>query len=243
MMRREEQEREDASLDRRPKQLRRCDNALIKDRTAPLRTTEQWDLGRIESLSDGVFAVAMTLLLFVEPGIPRSIVDLGAQPTLNRLLELLPNVYGVATSFFVTAMFWIGHHRFFRVLTRADRVLVLLNFLMLFGIAVQPVTNNLLGGFPRTTVLLYAANLVFLSSVQFSLWAYALLGNRLTEPSISAKYRRSVLFRQAVPPIVFLLSIPVCLLNSTAAIATWLLPVAFIFLAVRDDLDDRTESI
>ena len=50
------------------------------------------DLGRIESLSDGVFAVAMTLLLFVEPGIPRSIADLGAQPTLNRLLELLPNV-------------------------------------------------------------------------------------------------------------------------------------------------------
>jgi len=73
-----------------------------------LRTTERWDLGRIESLSDGVFAVAMTLLFFVEPGIPRSIADLGAQPTPNRLLELVPNVYGVATSFFVTAMFWIG---------------------------------------------------------------------------------------------------------------------------------------
>jgi len=92
MVRRGQQQREDASLDGRPKQLKRCDNAPIKDRTAQLRTTERWDLGRIESLSDGVFAVAMTLLLFVEPGIPRSIADLGAQPTLNRLLELLPNV-------------------------------------------------------------------------------------------------------------------------------------------------------
>jgi len=207
-----------------------------------LRTTERWDLDRIESLSDGVFAVAMTLLFFVEPGIPRSIADLGAQPTLNRLLQLLPNVYGVATSFFVTAMFWIGHHRFFRVLVRADRVLVLLNFLLLFGIAVQPVTNDLLGGFPQTTVLLYAANLVFLSTVQFGLWAYALIGRRLTEPSISAKYVRAVLFRQAVPPIVFLLSIPVCLLSATAAIVTWLLPVAFIFLTVQDDPDNRTAS-
>jgi len=207
-----------------------------------LRNTERWDLGRIESLSDGVFAVAMTLLLFVEPGIPRTIADLGAQVNPIRLLQLLPNVYGVATSFFVTAMFWIGHHRFFRVLVRADRMLVLLNFLLLFGIAVQPVTNNLLGGFPRATVLLYAANLVFLSSVQFILWAYALIGCRLTEPSIGAKYVRGVLLRQAVPPIFFLLSIPVCLVSATAAIVVWLLPVVFIFFTVRDDSDDRTES-
>jgi uncharacterized membrane protein len=59
-----------------------------------------------------------------------------------------------------------------------------LNFLLLFGIAIQPITTNLLGGFEQPMVVVYAANMVFVSAILFVMWAYALIGRRLVEPSI-----------------------------------------------------------
>jgi len=131
-------------------------------------------------------------------------------------------------------MFWISHHRLFRMLARADLILVWLNLLMLFGIAMQPITTNLPGGFERPLVMLYAVNLGFVSTVLFSLWAYALVGRRLTDPAISTRYVRLVLLRAAVAPIVFLLSIPICLLSITVAILTWLLPLTLSVSMVHD---------
>jgi uncharacterized membrane protein len=81
--------------------------------------TADLSLQRIESLSDGVFAVAMTLLLVMEPAVPRSISDLGAHPTFGDVLQLLPHFRGIAASFFVTAVLWISHHRLFRPLFAA----------------------------------------------------------------------------------------------------------------------------
>lgn len=188
-----------------------------------------WRLQRIESLSDGVFAVAMTLLLALEPAVPRSITDFGAHPTFGDILQLLPHLRGVAASFFVTSAFWIGHHRLFRLLVRGDLALIWMNFLLLFGIAIEPITTNLLGGFERPMVVLYAANCVLVSAVLFGMWAYALIGRRLVEPSISTRYVRAALFRAAGPPVLFLLSIPVSLFSTTIAILIWLLafPISF----------------
>ena len=170
--------------------------------------TADWSLQRIELLSDGVFAVAMTLLLVMEPAVPRSISDLGAHPTFGDVLQLLPHSRGVAASFFVTAVLWIGHHRLFRSIVRGDLVFVWLNFLLLLGIAIQPITTNLLGGFEQPMVIVYAANITFVSGILFVMWAYALIGRRLVEPSIDSRYVRSVLLRAAVAPTLFLTSIP-----------------------------------
>ena len=191
--------------------------------------TSNWSLQRIESLSDGVFAVAMTLLLVVEPAVPRSVSDLRAHPTFGDILQLLPHFRGVAASFLVTAMFWVAHHRLFRLLVRCDLVFVWLNFLLLFGIAIQPITTNLLGGFEQPMVVVYAANLVFVSTILFVMWAYALVGRRLVEPSIDSGYIRAVLLRAAVAPTLFFISIPVSLFNTTLAVLIWFVasPVAF----------------
>ncbi len=69
----------------------------------PIPLRPEWDLRRVESISDGVFLVAMTLPLGVEPGLPRTATDLGAEPVLGDILQKVPSVYGVADGFFVTA--------------------------------------------------------------------------------------------------------------------------------------------
>ena len=192
-----------------------------------------WSLQRIESLSDGVFAVAMTLLLVMEPAVPRSISDLRAHPTFGDVLELLPHFRGVAASFFVTAMIWIGHHQLFRSLVRGDLGLVWLNFLLLFGVAIQPITTNLLGGFEQPMVVVYTANMVFVSAILFFMWAYALIGRRLVERSIDSRYARAMLFRTAVGPCLFFTSIPVSFFSTTLAVLIWFLASPLAFWVVR----------
>ncbi len=195
--------------------------------------TSDWSLQRIESLSDGVFAVAMTLLLVMEPAVPRSISDLSAHPSFADVLQLLPHFRGVAASYFVTAAFWIGHHRLFRSLIRADLVLIWLNFLLIFGIAIQPITTNLLGGFEQPMVVVYAANVAFVSVIRFMMWAYALIGHRLVEPSLDSICLRSLLLRDAVAPILFLASIPVSFFSTTLAVLIWFLAAPTAFSGVR----------
>jgi hypothetical protein len=73
------------------------------------------------------------------------------------------------------------------------------------------------------------ANLVLVSTVLFVMWAYALIDHRLVEPSLDSAYARSVLFRTAIGPCLFLMSIPVSFFSATLAVLIWFLafPLAF----------------
>jgi hypothetical protein len=90
------------------------------------------DIARLAALSDGVFAVAMTLLVVALP-LPRNAADLQGRPLSEHLLTLLPQFRAVVISFVVAAAFWRAHHDFFRALVRADRTVAWLNFLLLFA--------------------------------------------------------------------------------------------------------------
>ena len=108
-----------------------------------------------------------------------------------------------------------------------------MNFLLLFGIAIQPITTNLLGGFEQPMVIVYAANITFVSGILFVMWAYALIGRRLVEPSIDSRYVRSVLLRAAVAPTLFLMSIPASFFSTTLAVLIWFLASPIAFVVVR----------
>jgi uncharacterized membrane protein len=96
--------------------------------------TESAELNRIAFFSDGVFAIAITLLV-----VP--LLDLGLEPgqTLgDALLERTPEVGSYALSFAVSGLYWMGQHRMFREVWRYDHGLILLNLLLLGLIAFLP---------------------------------------------------------------------------------------------------------
>ena len=78
------------------------------------------NLSRFESFSDGVFAIAITLLVldFGIPDLPRTA---GNVEIVRRLLSLWPNFLGYVTSFIVIGVLWINHHALFHFLRRVDR--------------------------------------------------------------------------------------------------------------------------
>src|SRR5690349_16791280 len=91
-------------------------------------------IGRILALSDGVFAIAITLLI-IAIAIPATTSDAGLS---GALLRLWPRYLAYVLSFLVIARFWVTHHLAFQLIARNDATLVWLNLLLLMLVAFLP---------------------------------------------------------------------------------------------------------
>jgi uncharacterized membrane protein len=178
-------------------------------------------LGRTLALSDGIFAIAMTLLAFqIQPP------DLhGSQiHHLASALGALGSSYFVyVLSFAVIGSLWLAHHRIFRHVRRADEALMSLNVLFLMAIAAMPFPSAVMGryGSERTAVVLYASSMIVAGSLLGALLLVARRRGLLT-PGTSHEGVVAGLWNSASTVAVFTLSIPVALVAPTVAPYTWL---------------------
>ncbi|MBA3490862.1 MAG: DUF1211 domain-containing protein [Rubrobacteraceae bacterium] len=188
----------------------------------------QQDRDRIVNLSDGVFAIAITLLVLDirVPDIPQRMVD---SQLPGALLSLWPNYLGYVLSFVGISAFWLIHHSIFRSIRAYDRVLIYLNFLFLMVVAFVPFPTSLLGeyGGHQLPVAIYAATLAVGRLLLTAIHWYASRNDQLlSEPQDPAKVR-FFLIRGLTIPAIFLLSIVISFLSVSVAILMW-----FVMLAV-----------
>lgn len=128
-------------------------------------------LQRLASLSDCVFAVAMTLLAF-NVRIPEQGLDRAKLP--GELIRMLGESRGLVLSFAITAMFWIGHVRLLRGLNNATLGLVYLGFLQLFWIVLLPISTSLwIRIEAKETVMVMGGNLTLIAGCGLLVWIYA----------------------------------------------------------------------
>ena len=169
--------------------------------------TESISAARIEALSDGVFAIALTLLtlnvtLTIKQGETFAHAFFGDTAT-----ELL----AFALSFAVIALFWTVHHRLFNQVARMDNGFVSLNFVFLAIIAVLPFPSDVLGSYGDRAgaVVLYAIAISLASIAAHVMWVYAsrrkLLVPGAADDVLDARGRGFVVAG------VFLASIPVAI--------------------------------
>src|SRR5712692_6409261 len=88
---------------------------------------------RIEAFSDGVFAVAITLLV-LNLQIPQLAASVVSRELVPKLIELWPKLLIYVLSFVIVGIYWVGHHNTFHYIKRSDRTLLWLNLLLLIGI-------------------------------------------------------------------------------------------------------------
>jgi uncharacterized membrane protein len=138
------------------------------------------ETARLETFSDGVFAIAITLLI-IEIHVPgrEHAGDLG-----HELLRLWPSYVGYLTSFLTIGVMWINHHYVFELIARADRTMLLLNTLLLMLIAFVPFPTAVLAQFietdgARAAAVLYGATLTLTAITYFAWWRYASADRRL----------------------------------------------------------------
>ncbi len=180
----------------------------------------RFDYDRTVAISDGVFAIALTLLVL---NIGTPMLGSGHQGVLGqRLLDHGNEFFSYALSFAVIALLWVRHHTFFRGIDHVDIRLTVLNLVYLGLIAFLPYPTRVLGFYSGqpAAVVMYALTVTSVALIARLEVIHSLRAGLLSETG-----RREVLRRQnwAIVPAVFLLSIPIAFASSTAAVYMWLL--------------------
>jgi uncharacterized membrane protein len=143
------------------------------------------DTNRLEAFSDGVFAIAITLLV-LEIKVPHSGEALGAE-----LLSLWPSYFAYSVSFIVIGAIWINHHAMFDHIVRADHQILLLNTLQLMFIAFLPFPTAVLADAlhnradEAVATAFYGGTLAVIGVLVTAMWYYAAHEHRLLSESIS----------------------------------------------------------
>jgi uncharacterized membrane protein len=152
---------------------------------------------RIEALGDGIFAIAMTLLI-LEFKVPAVSLAAGAPPILGELMALWPQVVCYATSFLILGVFWIGHHTQFHFVERSDRTMLWINLVFFMTVAFIPFSTALLGVYrtQRAAIVVYAGNMAACGLTLYGHWRYV-VARGLTdtlEPGVAAAVGRRILW-------------------------------------------------
>jgi uncharacterized membrane protein len=181
------------------------------------RREAQVEFNRIVAFSDGVFTIAITLLV-LGLFIPEGVSDL-----TETLLKQSGDLFAYAISFAVIGRFWLVHHRFFSGLERFDDTLMRLNLLYLGFIGLVPFSSQVLGDYGDQTAatVLYALNMIAVTLAFALETGYAhrhgLIRAGETEQETHLARRSSVLFS-----VIFGSSIPVAFVSPTAASLMWI---------------------
>lgn len=180
----------------------------------------QRGLARLAGFSDGVFAIAITLLILNvdlpgDTGTTLSVAD--------AMLAEWPDFLTYVISFLVIGNYWIGHHDVFDHVERYDRRLLWLNVVYLMFIAFIPFSTSLLGDYGGGfAVAVYASVLATTGVVFAALWRYAWRAKLLDGGVGRAQVHETTLGILA-PSVVFAGSIPLAFLNAEWAMYSWLL--------------------
>jgi uncharacterized membrane protein len=178
-------------------------------------------IGRILALSDGVFAIALTLLI-LEIAVPATTTPDGLS---KALLELWPRYLAYVLSFVVIARFWVIHHLAFRLIARDNATLVWLNLLLLMFVAFLPFPTGVLGenaSSPAAAVL-YAASVCLANAASAACWWYASGSAGLLRPGVGAAQVRALRARGLSGTVVFVLTLPVAPFAPRVAEFLWVL--------------------
>jgi uncharacterized membrane protein len=186
--------------------------------SAPDAASVRRDVDRLVAFSDGVFAIAITLLV-----LNIQVPDVSDENLGDAVSDLVPELFTYALSFVVVGLYWISHHQMFRALQRVDRSLLWLNLALLGFVALLPFPTELLGTYGDTSLatVIYAAAIIAVGSTAAVLWWY--INRAGLTARISADLVRMGLLRIAIAPAVFALSIPIALVAPGEAKITWLL--------------------
>ncbi len=188
---------------------------------------------RMVFFSDAVMAIAITLMA-LEIRVPEIEVA-GAESLVPALLQsMFPHVIVYIISFLVIGMYWVLHHRLFRLLRKYDNRLLWLNLIFLMFIGLLPVSTNALGNYPDYPLItvIYAVSVALIGVMELATWLYGINGDRLLGKPLTSRLKLYVSLRLLVPPLVFLASIPFAFVDVTGAKFFWAVQIP-LFLMLR----------
>jgi uncharacterized membrane protein len=177
------------------------------------------ETGRIEAFSDGVLAIAITLLVLDLRVPPKTALD---GPLAATLGGEWPAYAAYVTSFLIIGIIWVNHHGVFQLIARVDRTALFLNILLLMAVAAIPFTTALLSEYlragdhdARTAALVYSAVMVAMSLAFAALYTHLVRHpEQLADGVDPVAVRRSVIRFSAVGIVLYLATLVVALFSA-----------------------------
>ncbi len=183
------------------------------------------EFGRVLAFSDGLFAIAMTLLI-VAVAVPH----IGDGASIHQMADALNDLAPAFTSFFISfaviGRYWLAHHQFASLLRSMNQSFVALNLLYLAFIAFLPFPTALLGEYFENplSIVLYAINVGLVSGMEVVLFRSAYRNDLLQRQPTPEVYRFGVVASLS-PVFFFAISIPIAFASTTIAVLTWFLTI------------------
>ncbi len=212
------------------------------------REAQEKETGRIEAFSDGVFAIAITLLI-LDVKVP--LLEEAEKAGLwTVLLERAPNFLAFVVSFFFILVMWINHHRLFTVIRRSDNNLLLLNGLLLFGVTFVPFPAALVAEYlnqPDQIVALMVYNFwFFLIAIFFNaMWWYASSQKRLFSAKTDYALVKHISRQYMGGPFLYFVALILAFIHPyLSLLASFLLAVYFVIPnpSVQQLMDTQNEE-
>jgi len=185
---------------------------------------------RIEALADGVFAIAMTLLV-LELHIPHLAEPVTTAGLWRALVALAPGLAGYAVSFIILGTLWVGLHNQFHFILRADRLLLWINICYLMCVAFLPFATALLAAYNDQPVAaaVYGGTLLLAGLLLYANWTYATAGRRLVDQALDEAVVRAARRRVAAGFLVYGAATLVALWQTQVGLVLFaLMPLAYI---------------
>jgi TMEM175 potassium channel family protein len=196
---------------------------------------EEQDLGlttnRIEALTDGIFAIAMTLQV-LSLNLPETAGILNEAGLHHLLINQFDKFFNYARSFLLLAIFWIIHHQQFHQIIKTDRKHLWINIFMLMFVALIPFSTTIVGNFNNDWMaeFFFGGNLFFVGLFIQLNWLYATNRHRLVRKNYPQEKIDIGKRRGMVTPLISLLAMGISTINPSLASYTYLIIPAILLL-------------
>lgn len=177
---------------------------------------------RVENLADGVFSIAMTLLV-LDLKVPKLIDSVNTSELWRSIMVLMPRFASYLVGFAVIGVYWVGHHMQFHYIRRTDRILLWLNIAFLAAISFLPFPTSVLGEYPNNlaAVLFFGASIFVTSCIFLGHFLYAAGKRRCVDENMTTAQVRQVAWRIGVLPITALMGMLVATLNPASGLIVY----------------------
>jgi uncharacterized membrane protein len=179
---------------------------------------------RIEALSDGIFAIVMTLLI-LELHVPNLPTAAANVEVTAALIALWPKFVSYLVAFVSLGVFWIAHHMMYHAIRRADRTLLWLNIAFFMCVSLLPFSTSVLNAFPRALIapFLFGVNLALVGWLLLLQWVYVSSQPEMLAAFVTAEYRAGVKSRMLAVPVATTFTAFICFWSAGISVAIYLL--------------------
>lgn len=187
------------------------------------RTLAETDTQRLEAFSDGIFAIAITLLI-LEIKVPQVNPNEGTTSLASGLFALWPSYFAYIFSFIMIGIFWANHHYVFNLYERSNRIFKLINLFFLMFISFLPFPTAVLARYitdtqqRQTAIILYALTLFVTVLMWLFMWLYASHDHQLLNKNLDDQFIAHLTRQYTGTGVLYFLALVLSLWNSIAGL-------------------------